>query len=196
MFMLFYSQFKAQKWKLEYFCRFCHATFHHALITCFCILSRALKPLNYITRYIYDCQGHVTKKKPVVGHGSPCLVKWKSRNITIIVNLTLTFPLSVLLSDLHTHCFQLVCGTKLAWLALAFSPFLLRFLLRFTFCSLNSSGPALPRGPFAPSVTSWTLHSLRSLVISLSLSSVRSLRSLLLGNARHSLHAIWFWMET
>ena len=36
---------------------------------------------------------------------------------------TLIFPLSVSLLDFHTHCFQLVCGTTLAWLALTLSPF-------------------------------------------------------------------------
>ena len=36
---------------------------------------------------------------------------------------TLIFPLSVPLPDFYTHCFQLVCGTTLAWLTLALSPF-------------------------------------------------------------------------
>ena len=43
--------------------------------------------------------------------------------ILILFSYTLIFPLSVTLLDFHTHCFQLVCGTTLAWLALAFSPF-------------------------------------------------------------------------
>ena len=32
----------------------------------------------------------------------------------ILILFTLIFPLSVLLVDFHTHCFQLVCGTTLA----------------------------------------------------------------------------------
>ena len=36
---------------------------------------------------------------------------------------TLIFPLSVPLPDFHTHCFHLVCGTTLASLTLALSPF-------------------------------------------------------------------------
>ena len=48
---------------------FCHATFHHALITC-CNVARA---------------GYVAKSGPreqESTNGSPCLVEWKSRNIT------------------------------------------------------------------------------------------------------------------
>ena len=135
----------------------------------------------------------------MVGHGSPCLVKWKSRNITMIITCTLIFPLSVPLSDFHTHCFQFVCGTTLVWLALPLSPFspLSPFLpwfptmSRSPFIPRGTGSPfvpwipefALPRRPFAPSVSSWTRHSLRSLVTDLSLSSLPSLRSLRPGNA-------------
>ena len=34
--------------------------------------------------------------------------------LTMVITPTLIFPLSVLVSDFHTHCFQLVCGTTLA----------------------------------------------------------------------------------
>ena len=40
-----------------------------------------------------------------------------------LILFTLIFRLSVSLLDFHTHCFQLVCGTTLAWLALTLSPF-------------------------------------------------------------------------
>ena len=43
--------------------------------------------------------------------------------LMILILITLIFPLLVLMLDFHTHCFQLVCGTTLAWLALALSPF-------------------------------------------------------------------------
>ena len=59
--------------------------------------------------------------------------------------LTLIFPLLAALFDFHTHCFQLVCGTTLAWLALALSPFspLSPFLPGF---------PTMPRSPFIPTI--------------------------------------------
>ena len=52
-----------------FFPPFCHATFHHALITC-CNVARA---------------GYIAKSRPRDQEwtdGSPCLVEWKSRNIT------------------------------------------------------------------------------------------------------------------
>ena len=33
--------------------------------------------------------------------------------VMILILFTLIFPFSVLLSDFHTHCFHLVCGTTL-----------------------------------------------------------------------------------
>ena len=38
-------------------------------------------------------------------------------------SITFIFPLSVLSSFFHTHCFQLVCGTALAGLAAPLAPF-------------------------------------------------------------------------
>ena len=63
--------------------------------------------------------------------------------LMILILITLIFPLSVSLFDFHTHCFQLVCGTTLAWLALTLSPFspLSPFLPWF---------PTIPRSPFIP----------------------------------------------
>ena len=43
--------------------------------------------------------------------------------ILIPFTYTLIIPLSVSLSDFHTHYFQLVCVTTLAGLTLALSPF-------------------------------------------------------------------------
>ena len=62
------------------------------------------------------------------------------------------FPLSVTLFDFHTHCFQLVCGTTLAWLALALSSFsaLSPFLPWFPTMPCSPFIPWIPRGPLFP----------------------------------------------
>ena len=64
---------------------------------------------------------------------------------------------------------------------------------RLTFYSLDSSGSTLPSRPFAPSVSSWTRHSLWSFTTNFSLSTIPSLGSLRTGNAWHSWHAIGSW---
>ena len=122
---------------------------------------------------------------------------------------TLILPLSVPLSDFHTHCFQLVCSTTLAWLALTLSP--LSFVSfsslishnaslsfhshksRFTFDSLYSCRATLPRRPLAPSVSSWTRHSLWSRITYLSFYTFPSLGSLRSGSPGYSRHSIWTW---
>ena len=59
------------------FTAFCHATFHHALITC-CNVSRA-GCFTYHDRDTFDfSQSHVTKNQPMA-------VEWNSRNITIYI---------------------------------------------------------------------------------------------------------------
>ena len=125
----------------------------------------------------------------------------------ILILITLIFPLSVLLCDFHTHCFQLVCGTTLAWLALALSPFspflpwfptmprspLIPTSPGWPFIPLIPRGPLFPGGRFSPSVSSWTRHSLWSFITNLSFSTVPSLGSLRPGNAWHSRHTIGSW---
>ena len=61
-----------------------------------------------------------------------------------ILIFTWIFSLSVSLSDFHTHCFQLVCGTTLAWLTLALSQSFLSFV---AFLPLF---PTMPDYPFIP----------------------------------------------
>ena len=59
---------------------FCHTTFHHALITC-CNVSRVgyncsnVSRWGYIWFYARSCDQES-------GNDSPCIVEWKSRNIT------------------------------------------------------------------------------------------------------------------
>ena len=59
---------------------FCHTTFHHALITC-CNVSRVgyncsnVSWWGYIWFYARSCDQES-------GNDSPCIVEWKSRNIT------------------------------------------------------------------------------------------------------------------
>ena len=66
--------------------------------------------------------------------------------------LTLIFPLLAALFDFHTHCFQLVCGTTLAWLALVLSPFspLSPFLPGFPTMPDSPFIPTIPVSPFMP----------------------------------------------
>ena len=92
-----------------------------------------------------------------------------------ILIFTLIFSLSVSLFDFHTHfCFQFVCGTTLAWLALALSQSFLSFVSFssfiphnawlsfhshkswFIFYSLDYWRSTLPMRPLEPSVSSWT----------------------------------------
>ena len=58
-------------------------------------------------------------------------------------SITFIFPLSVLSSFFHTHCFQLVCGTALAGLAAPLAPFC-------PFSPLLPWFPTSPRSPFMP----------------------------------------------
>ena len=63
----------------------------------------------------------------------------------------------------------------------------------FAFYPLDSSGSTLSRGAFAPSVSSWTRHSLWSFITNLSLSTVLSVGSLRPGNAWYSRQTIGSW---
>ena len=133
----------------------------------------------------------MVKNPPLYVHWVVLLFDWgylKELMITLsnILIVTLIFPLSVSLSDFHTHCFQFVCVTTLAWLALALSQSFLSFVSLssfipnnawlsvhsqkswFIFYSLDSWRSTLLTRPLALSVSSWTRHSLWSLVTNLS----------------------------
>ena len=56
-------------------------TFHHALITCCNVPERGTIAQMYLDQDTFDfSQAHVTKNQPMA---VPCLVEWKSRNITM-----------------------------------------------------------------------------------------------------------------
>ena len=98
------------------------------------------------------------------------------------------------------------CLIDLLW-RFVLSLLCLLFFLDFPQCLTLLSYPQVPvdllfpwflvvhssRRPFAPSVSSWTRHSLWSFITNFSLSTVPSLESLWTGNAWHSRHAIGSW---